>query len=513
MSSDNTRIVKNSIILYIRLVITSVVGLFVSRLVLQNLGASDFGLYSVVGGIVILINVLSTAMTSASYRFIAFEMGKGNTAGINKVFNISLTLHLCLGLIVILFAETLGRYYIYNFLNVAPGKLGDALFVFRLSVLSVVFSVVGIPFLGLMTALEKFSIRVLIEVVSAILRLAVAILLVYYLGNKLRFYSVLNALVIVATATMYVSYCYRKHRDFVRWKFQRDRDLYKEMLSFSGWILFGACAALGKVQGAALIINLFFGTVINASFGIASQVNRLILTFSQNIGQAAIPQITKSYSSGNSDRTIQIVCYISKYTFFLMLLPALPILLETPFLLNLWLREMPEYTSIFCRLMIINALVGSLGAAIPAAVHATGKIKYFLIASSTISLSSLPAAFFLFKLGYPPYTILIVYGVAVLINVVVRQILLKKLIHFDVKKLTRVVYLKILYVVLAVAPLFAILPIWPAGAIRFITLFVVSVIWLFAAVYIVGIDKSERDIIHYRLSNLYSRFIRKDHNE
>ncbi len=509
MSSDNTRIVKNSLILYFRLFVTSVLGLFTSRFVLQSLGASDFGLYSVVGGIVVMLNILNTSLTSSSYRYIAFEMGRGDVAAINKVFNMSLALHICLAFVIVLFSEIVGVYYVQNYLNVAPEKISDAVFVLRLSTFAVVFSVFTIPFQGLVVAVEKFSVPALIEVLGSLLRLSIAVLLMYYLGNRLRLYSVLTAAVIVLTAVIYISYCYKKHISIVRWKFQRDMAKYKEMVGFSGWMMIGACASMGKVQGAALIINIFFGTVINASFGVANQVNNIILTFAHNIGQAAIPQITKSYSRGNSERMIQIVCYVSKYTFFFMLLPSLPILLETDFILKVWLGQVPQYTSIFCQLMILNALLDCLGAGIPAAVQATGKIKYFQIVMSTTSLISLPIAYYLFKIGYPPYSILVAYISTSIINVVVRQILLKILINFDVKKFITISYVKILFVVLAVSPLFILKNIYDEGVTRFFVLSAIAVLWLLLAVYVVGIDKTERGIISYRIGRLRSRLFGK----
>lgn len=504
--SDNSRIAKNSGILYARLIITSVLGLFSSRIVLQSLGASDFGLYNVVGGIVVMINLLNAAMISTSYRYIAFEIGKGNASGVNKVFNVSLIIHACLTLIVVLLAETLGSYYIHNFLNVPADRIPDAMFVFRFSVLATVFSIFSVPFKGLITAQEKFSVRSFIEIIQVLLRLAAAIMLIYYGANRLRLYSVLTAMAIAITSILYIAYCRSKYISMVSWHFQTDKAKYREVLGFSGWIMLGAAAYIGKVQGAALVINFFFGTILNAAFGLANQVNHFVLLFSRNLGQAAIPQITKSYSSGNLDRTMQLVCYMPKYTFFLMLLPALPIILETEFLLNLWLDKVPEYTKLFCQLMILGALIDCLNAAIPAAVHATGKIKYFQIFQSVILLSGLPAAYILFKFNYPPYAILVVYIMTSVVTIIVNQILLKTLIHFDVKRFYKVSYLKILYVIVCVSPLFLIKNLFDEGVSRFVFLSFSALIWLAIVIYIVGIEKNERLAFKTGIIRLYSRF-------
>ena len=205
--SDNRKIAKNSIILYGRLLITSIVGLFSSRIILQSLGASDFGLYNVVGGIVVMINLLNTAMISTSFRFIAFEIGKNNVAGVNRVFNVSLVIHFCLALLIVLLAETFGTYYIYHYLNVEAGRVSDAVFVFRFSVLATIFSIVSIPFQGLITAKEEFFARSVIEVVQVVLRLAAASMLILHGGNRLRLYSVLTtlAIAVVSVCLLYTS--------------------------------------------------------------------------------------------------------------------------------------------------------------------------------------------------------------------------------------------------------------------------------------------------------------------
>lgn len=504
--SENKTIAKNSGILYIRLFIMSIVGLFSSRIVLQSLGASDFGLYNVVGGIVVMINILNAAMISTSYRYIAYEMGRGDAEEINKVFNISLVLHLCLTLICVLLAETVGIYYIQHFLNVPAGRIDDAIFVFRFSVLAAIFSIFSVPYQGLITAQEQFLVRSVIEVMQVLLRLAAAVALLYYGADRLRLYSVLTALAIALTSILYIAYCRSKYPAMVLWHFQKDKDKYREMIGFSGWILLGAFACIGRVQGAALIINVFFGTILNATFGIANQVNQLILAFTQNLGQAAIPQITKSYSSGNVDRSMQLVCYMTKYSFFLMLLPALPILLETNFLLHLWLGKVPEYTALFCQLMIWNALIECLNAAVPAAVQATGKIKYFQILWSVVSLLSLPMAWILFKFGYPPQSILITCILTAFGNVAVSQILLKRQIHFDLKKFYRVSFLKIFYVIVCILPLFLIKNWYDESLYRFIFLSITSVIWFTIVVWVFGLEMKERVALKSGLTQIVSKF-------
>jgi Na+-driven multidrug efflux pump len=347
----------------------------------------------------------------------------------------------------------------------------------------------------LITAKERFSIIAIVEIIRSSLALGMVILVLYFTGNRLRLYAVLIAGVSIVPPMVYYLYSRFRFPSLVNWKFQKQKRKYEDMLGYSGWIMFGAASNAGEIQGSALIINLFFGTVLNAAFGIANQVNNIVKMFSRSLNQAVIPQITMSYSGGKTDRTIQLVIYTAKYSFLMMLIPSLPILLETDFILKLWLKEVPDHTSIFIKLMIINALITTMNAGVPAAVHATGKIKWFQITTSLLSLLGLPVSFLLFKHGFPPHMILLVYtGIAIMVFFVV-QVFVKQLIHFDLGLLYRKAYIKMILVVLSVLPLFLITPIFESNMARFIGITLISVPWLLAAIYLIGMEKNEREII------------------
>lgn len=499
--SGNKIILKNSLILYVRLFITSIIGLVSVRYILLALGASDYGLYSVVGGIVFLMAFLNNVMISSTYRFVAFELGTGNMDGVNKVFNISVFIHISLALLTVILAETAGVFYINNYLNIPADKLTDALFVFRMSILAAVFSILSIPYKGLITAKEKFAVIASVEVIRSILALGAVLLLLLYAGNRLRLYASLIAIISVIPPVIYYLYSKWNYHELVKWRYQRDKAKYKEMIGFSGWILLGASANAAETKISAIIINIFFGTILNATFGIANKVNIVLKSFSQSLTKAVIPQITKSYSSGNTNRTMELVVFSSKYSFFLMLLPAMPLLLETKFVLELWLKDVPPYTTIFVQLMIVNSLIEVMNAGIPAAVQATGKIKYFQIILSAIKLLALPAAYLLLKAGYEPYMMIIAFTVSALISLVVRQILLKKLIQFNVKEFIMQAYFKMLSVLIPVTSLFFIQQMFAPGIYRFISLSVVSVAFILIMVYAVGISASERAYLRNYISN------------
>ena len=502
MSEKNSLIIKNSGILFFRLLCTSVIGVFTSRFVIRSLGASDFGIYSVVGGIVLIMGLLNSVMTSTTYRFIAFEVGKSGKDGVNKIFNVSLVIHLCLALFVLLITETVGVYYVNHYLNVAANKLGDAVFVLRFSTYSTFFVILSIPYQGLIIAQEKFSVQAKVEVARSVLGLLVALVIVHYIGNRLRLYALLIAIANIVPSLLFFAYCKYRYSEIIKWDFQRGISRYKEMIGFSGWLTFGTIAWVGQRQGADLIVNIFFGSVINAATGIANQVNSIVLMFARNLGQAAIPQITKSVGSEDTERTKTLVAYISKYTYFLMLLPALPILLETDFLLKLWLGKLPPYTIIFCKLMIVNALIESFSSGLPSTIYASGKVKIFMITGGSISLLSLPVSYLLFKAGYPPYTILVIYIFVSVINIVVCQVLLKIILNFNVRFFLKTSLLRIFYVSILLIPLFFIRDFFQSGFIRFILLSVFVEFWILAVIYFVGIGKDEKDTLRQMISKI-----------
>ncbi len=494
--SENKIIVKNSLILYIRLIITSAIGFISARYVLVALGASDYGLYAVVGGIVSMMAFLNNIMVSTTYRFVAFELGRGRDGNVNKVFNISITLHLLLAFITLVLAETVGVFYIKHYLNVAGGKIPDALFVFRFSVLATFTSIISIPYQGLITAKEKFIVPASIAIGMSALTLIVVLLLQNYTGNRLRVYAFLIALISLLPALAYFLYSKRHYAELIKWNFQRDRKKYKEMLGFGGWILLGASASASESYISAIIINVFFGTFVNAAFGIANQVNNIIKMFAQSLNSSAVPQITKSFGSGNITRTMDLVILSSKYSFFLMMIPAFPILLETKYIMNLWLKEVPDYTVIFVQIMIVNALISIMNAGIPAAVQATGTIKFFQIILSLITLLALPVSYYLFKTGAEPYMMPMVFTGAAIVNFVVMQFLLKRLIKFDVKEFFLKAYLKMFMITIPMLTLFVIKSLFDESFLRLFILSASSTLLLLVLVYTIGMSQIERNSIH-----------------
>ena len=443
--NDNKRIAFNSIIIYVRLCIVSLITLILSRVVLDALGASDFGLYSVVGGIVLLLNVLNSSMASTTYRYLAYELGKGPEGNTNRIFNTSFIIHVCFATAIIIIGTPIGDLYISHYLNVPEGSFGDAHFVFHLSILAAALNTMLVPFQGLLVAYEKFSANAIIDILTNLLKLIVILLLIYSDTNRLRLYSGIMLGYTAVNCMAYVLYCRKKHKDVVSFHFYRGKKLYKEMISFSGWTLFGAAANVGKTQGSAVVINYFFGTLVNAAYSVAHQVEMFVLMFARSLNSAAVPQTTKSYSAGNMDRSIRLTSYVSKYTFILMALISFPVMIEMDFLLGIWLKEVPAGASTFCKLAILCNLLGCLGEGIPNLINACGKIKGYQVMVHTILLSGLPIAFLLYKAGTNMYTIVIVFCVINFVNSFVKLIMLHRVVEFNVLSFMRISHLRVLF--------------------------------------------------------------------
>lgn len=493
--NDNKKIAVNSIIIFIRLVITSLIGILTSRIVLDALGASDYGLYNVVGGIVTILNVFNSAMLSTSYRFIATEMGKGITGNVNKIFNTCFLIHAGFALLIVLVGSIVGEWYIDNYLNVADGKLPDARFVFHISIITTAISTILVPYQGLITSYEKFNVLAARDIITKILLFAAIYFLLYHDTNRIRLFAGIQLGYNLIYNGSFFIYCKHKFKEDTRFEFIIDKPLIRSMFSFALWTLFGAVASIGRAQGGVLLINFFFGSVVNAAYAIATQLNIFIETFARSLNNAAIPQITKNFSGGNKERSLALTSYISKYTFILMSLIAFPVILETDFLLGLWLKEVPNGAVVFCKLMILGGLLGTLGEGIPALVNATGNIKTYQIIYHTFNLLGLPIAWLLFRIGYNQYTILIVYCCVLFLSTFIRLILLKLIYHFDVKPIVSISYIRILVISVPLVLFYVLYHTDSFSVFGHFVGMVMSEIFLILIVALLGLDSKERTMI------------------
>jgi O-antigen/teichoic acid export membrane protein len=501
-SFDNKRIAQNTVVLYVKLVLSVVIGLYTSRVVLLCLGASDYGLYTVVGGIVSMMNFLGTTMVSVSYRYIIVEFGKGENGNPNRVFNTVLVIHIILMLLLVVFGEIVGQYYILNIAKFDPVKLDDAIFVLHMSLFSTALSLISIPYNGLIIAREKFVFTAFVEIGRSILKLVFVIFLFYFIGNKLRLYSIIVASYSAILPISLFIYTFIKDKEIIKWKLNKNKKDYKDIFRYAMWIMIGALASMGQNQGSNMVINYFFNTVANAAFGIGFQINTYVMMFVQSLNQAAVPQIMKSQSANNEERSMFLVYYITKVAFFIMLLPTIPLILNMNYVLKIWLKEVPPYTEVFATLLLIGGLVRCMGAGFDSSIQATGKIKPFQIFYSIAYLSVLPLAYVLFKFDFPVYTILICTIFAAISVLVFQVQYLSKISTFSIRHYFSKTVIRCMFVAISSMPLY-VFKIYTDGSLTwFVTSSIISLVWILFAIFTLGCTSSERMMFTNAIKNL-----------
>jgi O-antigen/teichoic acid export membrane protein len=500
--SENKKIAKNSLILYTRLIISSIIGLYTSRIILLELGVDDFGLYTIVGGIVSLLSLLNTSMISTSNRYLAIEIGKKSGSEINKIFNTLLVIHALFGIVLLIFVEVIGVFYVQNFLNVGASKISDALFVLHLSTFSAVLGTMIIPFQGLITAYEKFSVRAIFEVIQSILNLGMVLLLVFHTGDKLKFYAVYVLVIQVIIASFYFIYCKIKYVEDIKWNLNKKISDYKELSRFFGWQMVYVAGATGTQQGGAMLINFFFGNGLNAAFGVAARVNEFVFSFVKNLNQAALPQITKSYSGGDQGRSLNLVYTLSKLTYFIMLIPTVPILISIDTILLLWLTVVPPFTAAFVILRIIHALISCLESGFDATIDATGQIRKTKLIFSFLFLSTLPVIYLLYDLGAPSYILIVIYIVVEIFFIFIQTRILSNLTGFQLSIYFKKTLLPASFVTMLILPIFFLRAFFDDSLLSIIIMSAFSIIYTIIIIFFVGLEKCERKILSENLLSL-----------
>lgn len=424
---NNKRIAKNTLLLYFRMFITMVVGLFTSRVVLNVLGVSDFGIYNVVGGVITMASFLNSAMVASTQRFISFELGKGNVIRLNRVFCTSINIHVAIALISVILGETIGLWFVNTQLNLPGERMFAVNWVYQCSILTFVFTVISVPYNACIVAHEKMKVYAYISIFEVLMKLVIVYALLISPIDKLVLYAILLAFVAIIVRFLYSVYCHRKF-DVCKYKFIFDRNLSKQMFSFAGWSVLGNMGFSFKDQISNIILNLFFGPTVNAARGLGIHVSSLINTFANNFAMALNPQITKQYAAGNLHESQKLVYIGARLTFFLLSVISIPVIINIDYLLKLWLGIVPEYTSAFMILSILACLLYSLSGTVTTAIQATGNIKWFQIGVSIIMLSELPVAYILLQLGCKPYSVMFPTILTYTIAVFFRFFLLRRMI-------------------------------------------------------------------------------------
>ena len=508
-SQNNKRIAKNTLLLYVRMLFMMVIGLYTSRVILDKLGEVDFGIYNVVGGFVTMFTVISGAMASATQRFLSFEIGKGKDGNVKGIFSTMLYIHLFLALIVLVFGEIVGVWFLNNHMSFPADRYDAANWVFQLSLLVFILNVINVPYNGALIAYEEMSAFAYFSLFDAIFKLAICYVITLTPFDKLVVYAVLMAVIQIALLIMYFIYCRFKFKDCrITGKFNREYG--KKVGSFVSWNLIGSLAGVAKEQGVNVVLNIFFGPAVNAARGIAYQVLGKLNGFVSNFQMAMNPQIIKNYASGELVSLYRLVFRGAKFSYLLLLTLSLPIVVEASLVLNLWLKDVPQFTVIFLQITIFTALINTLSNPLIITMHATGKVRDYQVVVGCLSLLTLPLVYITLKLGAAPYMAMVIAFLVELVCHFARLYMLVRSIDFPMVAFLRSVTLRmaLITIISLVLPAFAHQTI-AISSLRIIIVCILSLMSTIGFGYYLGFNKADRNILRTKVATIVKTKILK----
>lgn len=504
---NNKRIAKNTLLLYIRMLFQLAISLYTSRVILEALGVEDFGIYNVVGGVVTMFTMFSGALSAAITRFVTFELGKGNIARLNSTFSSSVTIQIGLGLIILFLIEVAGVWFLNARMNMPVSRLTAANWVLQLSAVTFFFNLITIPYNAEIVAHERMSVFAYISIFESLAKLGIAYLIIVAPFDRLIFYAILMCMVALCTQTGYRLYC-KRHFEECRYKLSWDGKLLKQMFGFAGWNFIGVTSGIASDQGVNIVINLFHGPAVNAARGVAMQVNNAILGFVANFQMALNPQITKSYATGEHDYMMKLVFQGSRLSYYMMLLISLPVLVNTRYVLGLWLHDVPQHTVLFVQLILLCTLSETLSGPLITAMLATGKIRNYQIVVGGIRLLNLPFSYLLLRWGYRPEYVVLVAIINSQCCLAARLLLLRVMINLKVRQFMKYVYMNVAVVTGLSSILPVLISLKTADSLqRFICLSILCVLLVISCEFYIGCNKEERQFVTSKANLLLERFI------
>jgi len=504
VSSNNKRIAKNTVALYIRMLVIVAISLYTSRVVLATLGVSDFGIYNVVGGVVILFSFLNSSMASTTQRFLNIELGKGDETSATRVFSMGINCQFIIIGLFLLLAETIGLWYMNTYIKIPEGRMVAAQWVYQISVLTACVNIYYAPYNGAIIAYERMGVYAYVSIIEAVLKLGIVYLLTIGNFDKLILYGLLTLGVTIITSAIYIFYCLR---NFKICNYHRiwDKGLFRYMMNFSGWSIFGNVANLGISQGLQLVQNFFFGVTMNAAMGVATQVNGAITRFLGGFTTAFNPQITKLWAAGDTDYFFSLVYRTTRFAFFMMFIMALPIFLCCAEIMDIWLEVVPEHAVSFCRLMIIYSLIDSVCMSLAAAVGAHGDIKKYQIGLSILKLLVIPLSIVGLVLGAAPEYVLLVNIVMNIATYIFRLFYLRKRVYLHIWDFTKKALFPCLEVALIAIPLPVLVYNLMNGYLGAVATILVAVISSGLSALFIGMTRAERTRVLSFVSNKLKR--------
>lgn len=493
----NKKIAKNTLFLYLRMLLVMVVSLYTSRVVLKTLGVEDFGIFNVVGGLVTTMAFLTGAISSGTSRFYSFYLGKNDKIELNTYYKISVTCFVLLSIIILIVAETVGLWFLNFQMNISPNRIVAANWVYQCAIASFVIHMFIIPHQSMIVSQEHMTVYAYVGIAEVLAKLAIVYVLIVGNIDKLILYSILNVLISIFMLIFYIVYCYKNY-DVCRYSLYLKWHKIKGFLSYSLWIIFGALSNIFKDQAINILLNIFFGATINAARGIAFQVNRAVAQFVNNFFMAVRPQITKRYASGDIESMHSLVFTSSRMCYYLVLVLSVPLIIEMPIVLKIWLHEVPCHTVIFARLVLIHALIESIAYPLDTSITSTGKIRGFQVLAGGILLLNLPISYIVLKLGYPAESTMVVMIILALFAHIIRMYYAKKQNRISLSYYSKDVLLTISFVTIIVFSVlgFAYNNYHIDTLNSFIVFSICGSLFTLMVVYTLGINKKERLIIN-----------------
>ena len=503
MTSNKKRIAKNTLLLYFRMLFIMIVNLYTSRIVLNTLGVVDYGINNVVGGIVSMFTFLNGALAASTQRFLNYEMAKKNFEQLQKVFMSSFYVHIFISIVIIVLAETIGLYFFNEKLIIPENRIFAARCVYQFSVVSCVIMILSAPYNASIIAHEKMNAFAYISILEVVLKLLIVYLLVISPADKLILYSFLLLVIQLIIRIIYQIYC---NKNFIEtklyWNF--DKSMIVKIGSFASWNLIGSMAVIGVTQGLNILLNIFFGPAVNAARAVAVQVQAAINSFAYNFQTAINPQITKSYAVKDFSYMHQLIFSSSKYSFFVLFILSLPVIIETDYILNLWLGEYPIYTIEFLRIILCISLIDATSNALVTSISATGNIKKYQIIIGTILIMVVPLSYIILKIGYlKPEVVFLMHLIINIIALFIRLFFAYNMIQLNIKNYIQQVFVRIILVIVCTIPIpFFLHNYLQPSLLRLGIICFTSTMLNIIVIYIIGLQKTEKKLISTKVKSV-----------
>lgn len=507
-TANNKRIAKNTLLLYFRMLFLMLISLYTSRVILQALGVTDYGIYNVVGGFVALFAVVSKSLSGAASRFLNYEMGKGNIEKLKIVFSSTVTIQILLALIIVFLAETIGLWFLNTKLVIPDNRLSAANWCFQFSIVTFCSSLITIPYNAAIIAHERMKAFAYVSIIEGLAKLGISYLIMVSADNRLVFYAILICLLQLSIQAIYRMYC-KKYFEECSYHFIYDKKLFRQLLSYSSWGFIGSTSGILRNQGINILINLFFGPAINAARAVSNQVLHAVDGFVHNFIMAVRPQIVQSYAAGNFKYMNELVLKSARFSYFLFLFLSLPIILNCDFILHTWLTIVPEHSTTFVQLILVYTLITTLSHPLSIAQAATGKIRDYQLVIGGLQLLNIPVSYLLLKLGGMPECVLYVAITIAFIVVFVSIYMINKIMPFSPSVFCKEVLLRVIIVsVIIILPLILIDRIIVQGFIGLVIKVIICLLFSSLIIMFLGLKNKERHFLFARVKNIYTKVAR-----